>query len=195
MTSKFSILNPIQQKQLKSVLMKNKDIFSDMPGQTSAFEFEINFKEGAEKEFVKSRPYTANPQKRAIIDQLMDEAIANDFIEPADNFNCPITVPTVLAPKPNGKFRMCQDYKKTNKLTTRDSYCLPTLPNIFQQLEKAKFFTVMDITKGFHQIVVKKSDRWKTAFINHRGVWQYKVMPFGMKNSPAAYQRLMDQIL
>jgi len=192
---KIQHLNPSQQKQLKSVLMKNKDIFSDMPGQTSAFEFEINFKEGAEKEFVKSRPYTANPQKRAIIDQLMDEAIANDFIEPADSFNCPIAVPTVIAPKPNGKFRMCQDYKRTNKLTTRDSYCLPTLPSLFQKLEKAKFFTVFDITKGFHQIRVKHSDRWKTAFINHRGVWQYKVMPFGMKNSPAAYQRLMDQIL
>ena len=188
-------LTPERRDQMYKILMSNKELFSDMPGRSSAFEFEINFKEGAEKEFVKSRPYTANPQKRAIIDQLMDEAILNDFIEPADNFNCPIAVPTVLAPKPNGKFRMCQDYKRTNKLTTRDSYCLPTLPSIFQKLEKAKFFTVMDITKGFHQIVVKKSDRWKTAFINHRGVFQYKVMPFGLKNGPAAYQRLMDNIL
>ncbi len=187
---------PLEKRDsIFSVLMQNKEIFSEMPGRSIAFEFEINFQDGAEKEMSKSRPYTANPAKRAIIDQLMDEAIENDFIEPADPFNCPIAVPTVLAPKANGKFRMCQDYKKTNKLTTRDSYCLPTLPAIFQKLEKAKWFTVFDITKGFHQIKMKDSDRWKTAFINHRGVWQYKVMPFGLKNGPAAYQRLMDSVL
>ena len=180
-----------QQSAAKKLLRKNLSIFSEVPGVSNVFEFEINFKPDAK--LTKSNSYPANPQKRAVIDRLLDEQLANDWVEPS---NSPMCVPTLVVPKPGlNNFRMCQAYQKTNEITETDTYPLPRPKDIFDEMGNAQYFTVFDMTKGFYQIRVKKSDRWKTAFVNHRGLFQYKVMPFGLKNAPAAFQRLMDTVL
>ncbi len=180
-----------EQTALRKLLNKNKAVFSDKPGVSNVFEFEIKLK--PDGKLTKANSYPANPQKRAVIDRLLDEQIANDWVEPS---NSPMCVPTLCVPKPGlNNFRMCQAYQKLNDITETDTYPLPRPKDLFDAIGQAKYFTVFDMTKGFYQIKVKKDDRWKTAFVNHRGLFQYKVMPFGLKNAPAAFQRLMDKVL
>jgi len=182
---------PEEAKQhLNKILRKHASAFNTNPGQTDRYEFTIELKPGAV--LPKQMPFPANPMKRQIIDRIMDEQIAHDWIEPSHS-SC--SSPCFLVPKPGNDHRMVQAYQKVNDGTKQDCYPQPTLKEIFASLEGAKYYTVFDMAKGFYQIKIRESDRWATAFVNHRGLWQYKVLPFGLKNAPAAFQRLMDMVL
>ena len=151
---------------LENLLRKHASVFNAIPGLTNAYEFRIDFVPGYK--CVKQRPYHSNPMKRAVEDRLLDEQIENDWIETSGSEHC---VPTVLIPKPGvGNFRMCQDYKATNAITIKDCYPLPTIESIMTTVGEACFFTVFDLAKGYYQIPVCPEDRWKTAFVNHRGL-------------------------
>ncbi|KAE8184280.1 hypothetical protein CF336_g7855 [Tilletia laevis] len=97
--------------------------------------------------------------------------------------------------KQNSKWRFCVDYRQLNSKTVPDRYPLPTIDAIFQTLTGKKLFSSLDAIRGYHQLGVAAEDRWKTAFVCHRGLYQYKRVPFGLRNAPAIFQRLMDKVL
>ena len=91
---------------------------------------------------------------------------------------------------------MCVDYRKLNDITVADSYPIPRIDDILNTLSGHYFFSTFDANKGFHQVpIASENERKKTAFRTHLGLMQYKRMPFGIKNGPATFQRLMDIIL
>ncbi|KAL6424939.1 hypothetical protein ACFW04_010072 [Cataglyphis niger] len=102
-------------------------------------------------------------------------------------------------PKPdsqgNKRWRMVIDYRSLNEKTIGDAYPLPNITDILDQLGSAKYFSVLDLTSGFHQIPMASKDAPKTAFSTPYGHYQFKRMPFGLKNAPATFQRLMDNVL
>ncbi len=175
---------------LKEVLIKHQHIFSELPAIAKGIEFQINFYEGQTPK--KLNTYPANPMKRRMIDECIDELIDNKLIRPSDS---PCSSPCIVVPKPDGTGRFCVDFRKLNEISKVDSFPLPKIEELITNLGKANYFTVIDLTKGYHQIPIRESDMWKSAFVTHRGLYEYVVMPFGAKNAPACFQRAMNKVL
>ncbi|KAE8185574.1 hypothetical protein CF328_g7506 [Tilletia controversa] len=159
------------------------------PGRVDDHDMEINLLPAATLR--SDAPRRASPEKRAAMDTTIDQLLSWDVIEPSSS---PVSFPVVMV-RQNGKWRFCVDYRTLNTSTIPDRYPLPTIDSIFQTLAGKKVFSSLDAIRGYHQLGVKESDRWKTAFICHRGLFQYKRVPFGLRNAPAVFQRLMDQVL
>ncbi|KAE8262417.1 hypothetical protein A4X09_0g7468, partial [Tilletia walkeri] len=136
-------------------------------------------------------PRRASPEKRAAMDSALDQLLEWDVVEPSSS---PVSFP-VLMVRQGPKWRFCVDYRKLNEVTVPDRYPLPTTDAVFQTLLGKRWFSALDALRGYHQQPVKEEDRWKTAFVCHRGLYQYKTVPFGLRNAPAVFQRLMDKIL
>jgi hypothetical protein len=95
---------------------------------------------------------------------------------------------------------MCGDYRLINRQTKSDKYAMPTPEEIFDVVGHAKVFSTLDLHVGYHQLLIQKEDKAKTTFwgIKFHGkdyLYQWKFLPFGLKNAPAEFQRVMDKIL
>lgn len=90
---------------------------------------------------------------------------------------------------------MVVDFKRLNTVTIPDTYPIPDINATLASLGNAKYFTTLDLTSGFHQIHMKESDIPKTAFSTLNGKYEFLRLPFGLKNAPAIFQRMIDDIL
>ena len=100
----------------------------------------------------------------------------------------------VLVKKANGKFRMCVDFTDLNKACSKDSFPLPRIDQLVDSTAGHKLLTFMDAFSGYNQIKMDEEDQEKTAFITSQGLYCYKVIPFGLKNIGATYQRLVNKM-
>ena len=116
----------------------------------------------------------------------------NGIIEPSDS-SWPS--PVVLAKKKDGSLCFCVDYRKVNAVTRKDAYPLPRVDDTLDTLGGSKFFTTLDLASGYWQVEVATEDRPKRAFVIPEGLFQFKVMLFGLCNALATFQRLMDRVL
>jgi hypothetical protein len=131
--------------------------------------------------------------QRQIIDRHIDEQLRQGIIEPAQSA---YAANLVIVKKHDGTTRCCCDYRTLNQITTRDMYPLPRMDQCLDALGgNNAWFTVCDLRSGYYQVEMDEKDRDKTAFISHRGLHRYKVMPMGLMNAPSTFQRLMDLVL
>jgi hypothetical protein len=98
----------------------------------------------------------------------------------------------VLVRKKNGKIRPCIDFRKVNEVTRIDDFPLPRIQDCLDAVSGAKFFSTFDLTSGYFQIPVKEEDIPKTAFVTKYGLYEFTSMPFGLCNSAATFQRVME---
>jgi hypothetical protein len=96
--------------------------------------------------------------------------------------------------KKNGKLRPVQDYCPVNAWTIKNCYPLPLIPQLIDRLRGCTLFTGMDIEWGYNEVLIKEEDRWKVAFIMNEGLFEPTVMFFGLTNSPATFQTMMNTI-
>jgi hypothetical protein len=101
---------------------------------------------------------------------------------------------TVVVKKKNGKWRVCVDFTDLNKACPKDPFPLPKIDQLVDSTAGHERMSFLDAFQGYHQIALRREDQEKTAFITPRGVFCYKVMPFGLKNAGATYQRMVTKM-
>ncbi|UYV71491.1 K02A2.6-like [Cordylochernes scorpioides] len=141
---------------------------------------------------IKQRPYRVSPVEKRAIQTEVDKMIKMGIVQPSES---PWSSPVVLVKKKDGSWRFCVDYRKLNKVTKKDVYPLPRNDDVLDSLTGAKFFSSMDLLTGYWQIEIDEEDREKTAFITPDGLYEFRVMPFGLCNAPATFERMMDKLL
>ncbi len=106
----------------------------------------------------------------------------------------PYASPFFFIKKKDGKLQPVQDYRKLNALTIKNRYPLPLIPEIIDKVQDARLFTKLDIRWGYNNVRIKEGDEWKGAFKTNQGLYEPRVMFFGLTNSPSTFQTMMDTI-
>ena len=96
--------------------------------------------------------------------------------------------------KKDGSLRLVQDYRALNAITVKNKYPLPLISELINKLQGARYFTKLDVCWGFNNVCMKDGDKWKAAFWTNRGLYKPLVMFFGLTNSLATFQTMMDAI-
>ena len=141
---------------------------------------------------IHENPYPSAYKQKEILRSQITEMPNDGVIEPSSS---PWSSPVILVKKKDNTWRFCVDFRKLNSLTTKDVYPLPRIDEALSRLEGTKYFSMMDMQSGFWQIKMHPDSIDKTAFVTPDGLWQFKKMPFGLCNSPASFQRMMDIVL
>ena len=102
--------------------------------------------------------------------------------------------PVFFVKKKDGKLRLVQDYRALNAMTIKNKYPLPLILELIAKLRGTKYFTKLDVHWGFNNVRIKEGDEWKATFWTNRGLFEPLVMFFGLTNSPATFQTMMDKI-
>lgn len=133
-------------------------------------------------------PFSAKQDIIKEVRQLEDQGII-------ERSSSPYSSPIVLVKKKDGSTRFCIDYRKLNAITVTDAEPIPNQEDLFIQLRNAKYFSKIDLVKGYWQLPVEVSSRKYTAFQTDLGLYQFKYMPFGLCNAPATFARAMRRVL
>jgi len=186
------VLSPGEIDQLSRVLMDLEDVFQqpDMPlGRTDAVQHTIDI-QGHHP--IKQAPRRLAYQRQQIVLDELKKMLDQDVIRPSSS---PWASPVVLVTKKDGTTRFCIDYRMLNDITKKDSYPLPRIDECLDTLAGAKYFCTLDLASGYWQVGMLESDKEKTAFSTKFGLYEFKVMPFGLCNAPATFERLTEKIL
>lgn len=190
-------LNSEEKKELKKLLENRRELFY-LEGDNLTFTHEIQHEihvNNNNPTFCKIYRYPQIHEKE--VDKQIREMLDQKIIRKS---NSPYNSPLWIVPKKSDnsnqkKWRIVIDYRKLNENTIADKFPIPNIDTILDKVGRAQYFTTIDLAKGFHQILVREEDRKKTAFSTPFGHYEYNRMPFGLKNAPASFQRLINSVL
>jgi hypothetical protein len=182
-----------QQKLLDELLAKNEDLFAEDMSQLGKIEVEVHRIPLKDENIfpIARQPYKQRVPVKEFIDKEVEAMLEAGVIEEC---NSSWSFPIVVVEKKNGKLRLCVNYKELNEHTITDKFPMPRIDEIFDSLTGAKWFSSLDAAQGFWQIKVDEQHKPKTAFRTNKGLYQFKRMPFGLKNAPATFQRAGNTI-
>jgi hypothetical protein len=158
--------------------------------QHQSWDHAIDFEPGAVTHW-KVRTYPMAPAEQEELDKFLVEHLEKGYIELSTS---PMSSPVFFIRKADGRYCLVQDYRRMNKITIKNKTPLPLAADIINRLTGAQYFTKFDVRWGYHNIRIREGDEWKAAFSTNRGLFQPKVMYFGLTNSPATFQSLMNSI-
>ena len=185
-------LSDTQRDQLYSLLLSFADIFpeneSDL-GRTGIVKHRINTNNVMP---LRQPPRRLPKHQQEEASLLLQRMLEKQIVEPSTS---PWSSPVVLVRKKDGMAHFCIDYRRVNSLTRKDAYPLPRIDDTLDTLAGSRWFSTIDLLSGYWQVEVADDDKEKTAFATRDGLFQFNVLPFGLCNGPATFQRLMDLVL
>ena len=191
-TYKTGNLTTDQQRKVKRVIRKNEDIFIKGKyevGRTNMVKHTIDT--GEEKP-IKQKARRLSVKEKEIEKEHIEEMLKKGIIRKSKS---PWSSPVVFVPKKGGEIRFCIDYRKLNKVTKKDNHPLPRIDEMLDKFEGSQWFSSIDLASAYWQVEMDERDIEKTAFITSEGLYECLVMPFGLCNAPATFQRLMHEVL
>ncbi|KAJ9527530.1 hypothetical protein QJQ45_025738, partial [Haematococcus lacustris] len=135
--------------------------------------------------------YNMSTSELAELKAQITEMQEKGFIRPSTS---PYAAGVLFVRKKDGTFRMCVDYRPLNRITIKNKYPLPRVENMLDRLHGATVFSKIDLRQGYHQIRIAPEDIPKTTFNTRYGHFEFTVLPFGLCNAPATFQRIMNDI-
>jgi hypothetical protein len=140
----------------------------------------------------RGKVYPLNATEQQAQDEFLEENLKKGYIRPSKS---PMASPFFfVAKKDSKKLRPCQDYRALNEGTIKNAYPLPRIGNLLDKLKGKRYFTKLDLRWGYNNVRIKQGDEWKAAFITSKGLFEPLVMFFGLCNSPATFQTMMNDI-
>ncbi|KAI3742402.1 hypothetical protein L1987_60083 [Smallanthus sonchifolius] len=174
------------------VVRKYPEVFpEDLPGIPPDREIKFRIDLVPDAQPAAKAPYQLAPVEMKELMVQLDELLEKGFIQPSIS---PWGAPVLFVKKKDGSMRMCIDYRELNKRTVKNKYPLPRIDDLFDQLQGASWFSKIDLRSGYHQLKVREEDIPKTAFRTRYGQFEFRVMSFGLTNSPAAFMDLMNRV-
>ena len=178
-----------KQTQMQALFQEFTDVMTDVPGKTDIISHSVEL---TSDEHIRTRPYPVPQALRETIREEVETMLKMGVIEKSTS---PYASPVVIVKKKDGKNRFCVDYRKINAKTVIDNEPIPNIEQVIADVGDAKYFTKIDLSKGYWQIPVVEKDRGKTAFVTPDGQYEFLVLPFGMVNAPAVFTRMMRRLL
>ena len=180
-----------QRNRLRSVLESYKVLFDSETsvGTVPGIYHSIHTGDAAP---VRTKQWRLPQIAKQVIKDECQKMLKSGVIEPSIS---PWLSPIVLVRKKDQTFRFCIDFRNVNSLTMSDSYALPLLDELIDELGKSKVFSVFDARSAYWSIELNPDDKAKTAFSDGTFLWQFRRMPYGLKTAGATYQRMVNFIL
>ena len=180
------------RQSLHELLHRYEHVFpalgEPVTGQSKSVQHEIETKEGIP---VRCGPRRLAPAGLRREQECVKEMLTGGQIEHSDS---PWASPVVLVTKKDGSTRFCVDYRRLNSLTVKDAYPLPRIDDSLRLLGNQQWFSTMDLVSGYWKVAMSPEAKRKAAFVTNEGLFQFRVMPFGLCNAPATFERLMDRV-
>ena len=140
----------------------------------------------------KAKNILLSPQEEKEVEEFLNSQLSKGYIRKSKS---PQTLAVFFIPKKDMKKQMVQDYRHLNSRTVRNNYPLPLISELVDKVGKAKYFTKFDLRWGYNNVWIKEGDEWKVAFTTHQGAFELLVMYFGLMNSLATFQTMMNAIM
>ena len=165
------------------------DIMTELPGTAKGMKFGIDTGDHVP---IQQRPYSILAVLKPGVEEEITWLLDKGFIVPSESL---WASPIVTVRKPNGKIRLCVDFKRINAITKPALFFMPRVEEIVEDVVQSKFISTMDLAKSYYQVLMEPKDQEMTAFVCHAGHFQFTRMPFGVRNAPSMFQKLMDKVL
>ena len=185
---KLQHLGESRRQEELDLVHRYPSVFTDKPGRTNVAAHDIDVGDARP---IKSSPYRIHPGQVLEVREELRRMEDQGIIEPATSEWCS---PVTLVKKRDGSLRFCVDYRKVNKVTRKDTFPLPRVEDCVESIGNAKFITKIDCLRGFWQIPLTPRAQEISAFATLGRTWRFLVMPFGLCNAPATFQKLMADI-
>lgn len=185
-------LSTDQEAEVWALLRRHEKAFStdySGLGRTSLAQHTI---ETGEARPVRQPPRRMAQHYKQQVEKIIGEMRQQNLIRPSTS---PWSSSIVLVKKKSGELRFCVDYRQVNEITKKNSYPIPRVDDSLDEMSGSKFFSTLDLKSGYWQIPMDEQSREKTAFASHMGLYEFNVMPMGLCNSAASFQRLMRIVL
>ena len=185
---------PIVKEDLPAYLQDYRDVFgkkefNELP-PSRPWDHAIELIEGADTMF-KCQLYGLSHEEHAQLDTFLEENLHTGWIRVSSS---PMASLFFFVKKKDGRLRPVQDYRQLNDITKKNRYPPPLISDLINTLQDAKYFMKLDVQWGYNNMHIKEGDEWKAAFRTNRGLFKPTVMFFGLTNSPATFQTMMDEI-
>ena len=185
----FTHLPTDQQVELRELIREYPTLFPDVPSVTTTLIQDVDV-QGAPP--IKKHAYRMNPQKREYLRKEIQYLLDHNIIETSHS---DWSSPCLLVPKADHSYRVVADLRAVNQLIKADAHPLPRIDDCIDSIGNAKHITKLDLLKGYYQIELTERAKRILTIVTPDGLYQFRVMPFGLKTAPAAFQRLMNFVL